>query len=685
MKHLAMLLLLAVAATGAASESIVNSLGMKFVRIEPGSFEMGSADGEFDERPVHRVNIMRPFFMATTEVSNAQYEQFDPAHRALRGKRGISKADDEPVVFVSWNDAVKFCEWLSKKEGKPYRLPTEAEWEYACRAGTTSAFNCGDTLPEEVRREQFDKSTFQRWSRGPRPVKLTVGTMTPNAWGLREMHGNVEEWCLDWHGAYEPGEQTDPVGRVSGNMRITRGGSHNTGTNYLRSANRQGTLPDDKHWLIGFRVVMGELPETKPLPPPAPEPWARDVPQVKFAWTPPVDMAQPFFAAPEAFVIIPPKSNGPVYADHNHCPSITWCDNGDLLAAWFSTSWKSGGESGRCLSVVASRKRAGRKQWEPASGFFLAPDRNLTGTALFNDGQGTLYHFNGLGVADGWGDLALVLRTSRDNGATWSAPRLINDEHRWRNQVISGTSITKAGILMQPCDAHPSGNGGTAIYVSRDGGQTWTDLGAGTLKPEFKSGNTGGTIAGIHAGVVESKDGRLMALGRGDTIESRMPVSVSADMGKTWTYSASPWPPIGGGQRLVFMRLREGALLFVSFTGDYDPKKSKGLEFTDASGKTFVGYGLFAALSFDDGATWPVRKLLTPPRGAEYKTQGHTPKFLADATYAEPRGYLAATQSPDGVIHLISSGLHYQFNLAWLKTSPTPPATAGRSANSKEP
>ncbi|MBN1292586.1 MAG: formylglycine-generating enzyme family protein, partial [Candidatus Latescibacteria bacterium] len=118
-------------------DSYENSLGMKFVKISDGSFLMGETDsGDFDERPVHHVTLTKPFLMAVTEVTNVQYEQFDPSHKAYRGKFGLNGGDNEPVVFVSWYDAVKFCEWLTKKENKHYRLPTEAEWEYACRAGT---------------------------------------------------------------------------------------------------------------------------------------------------------------------------------------------------------------------------------------------------------------------------------------------------------------------------------------------------------------------------------------------------------------------------------------------------------------------------------------------------------------------------------------------------------------------
>ncbi len=196
--------------------------------------------------------------MAATEVTNAQYEQFDPEHRELRGKLGFSKQDDEAVVFVRWHDAVKFCEWLSKKEDKSYRLPTEAEWEHACRAGTTTAYHTGDSLPKE-----FHKNARISWFPDPsrsrknaEPVPLTVGRTIPNPWGLFDMHGNVEEWCCDWYGPCARAAQTDPVGRVGGDFKVTRGGSHSTEMLFLRSANRLATLPEDKSWLIGFRIVL---------------------------------------------------------------------------------------------------------------------------------------------------------------------------------------------------------------------------------------------------------------------------------------------------------------------------------------------------------------------------------------------------------------------------------------------
>jgi len=661
-----MLCLLLVCAAVSAAEmprdkQWTNSLGMRFARIERGSFRMGAGDkplprklagrpwrqhGDPDEHPAHLVAITRPFYIAVTEVTNAQYERFDPKHRALRGKMGFSKDDDEAVVFVSWHDAAAFCRWLSKKEGLPYRLPTEAEWEYACRAGTTTPFHTGDALPGD-----FHKNARESWYPDPRRatagqvVPLHVAKTPPNAWGLHDMHGNVEEWCLDWYGPYQPGEAADPVGYADGDFKVTRGGSHSTELYFLRSANRSGTLPEDRSWLIGFRVVIGEMPKGKPLPPPEPPLHQRNVKQEL-----PADIAKgpdpdkPYFKGPRVYVKVPPNSFGPMFSTHNHDPAITDCPNGDLLAIWYSCVR----EPGRELAILASRLRRGAEEWEPASVFWDAPDRNDHAPALWFDGKDTLYHFNGLSAAATWGSLATILRTSKDGGATWSKARIILPEHRTRQMPIESVFRTREGWILLPCDAVSIGHGGTAVYLSRDEGATWHDA--------------GGTAAGIHAGIVQLNDGRLMALGRGDNIEGKMPKSLSTDMGKTWAYTPSPFPPISSGQRLVLLRLREGPIFFASF--------ARSIEFTDAAGKRRKGSGLFTALSFDEGETWQVRRLVTDDR-PPHKVQGTDGRPVTiGPNRAEPRGYLSVCQAADGVIHLISSRLHYAFNFKWLTTPP---------------
>ncbi|MSU48289.1 MAG: glycoside hydrolase [Opitutus sp.] len=670
------------------AETFTNFVGMTLVRIEAGPFLMGNdgeidyaqlpkagsnmpgyrkkGDGnpplaanplEWDETPVHEVRITTPVYFAATPVTNAQFERFRPEHRALRGKQGFSRRDDEAVVFVSWHDAVAFCAWLGEREGRVYRLPTEAEWEWACRTGSSTAYNTGNTLPEAYQRHQV---MDREHSLAPNQVSLMVGTTPPNAWGLHDMHGLVEEWCHDWYGPYEVEPAFDPVGREHGLARVTRGGSHSTGLPFLRSANRSAALPETRTFLIGFRVVSARLPATPTLPDgPAPR-WAGDVGQTRAKANVADAAAPPIFLEPRTYTRIAADANGPLFITHSHCPSVTVCPNGDLLAVWFTTIV----ERGREMVIAGARLRHGRAQWDEPDIFFHVPDRNLTGSALWWDGGKRLYHANGVGVGDDYKNLALALRTSDDNGATWSAPRLIDAEHRPRNQVIDTFLRTRDGTLVIACDSTSEGAGGTAVHISRDDGLTWTDPGAGKAAPKFAEGERGAWIAGIHAGIVELRDGGWLALGRGNDIGGRMPMSVSADGGVTWSYTSSEFEPIGGAQRLELIRLAEGPLLLVTF--------AKKLPQRDVAGASFTGRGMFAALSFDEGRTWPIKKLVTPGDhrrvlDAPCNRRWGEAYSVLNREQAEARGYLTGVQSTDGMIHVLSSGTHYAFNLAWLK------------------
>ncbi len=645
---------------------------LTFVEIPAGSFLMGQADGgDYDERPVHLVNLSRPFRMATTPVTNAQYEQFRPEHRKYRGLRGVSVEDQDAVTYVSWHDAVAFCEWLTKKEGKPHRLPTEAEWEYACRSGTTTAFHTGNELPAEYHRNQPVEGSWAkegpakdedlRAKKGKVPVSLAAGKSPANAWGLYDMHGMVEEWCHDWYGAYESQTQTDPVGRASGLFKVARGGSHNTYIRHLRSANRLGAFPKDKHWIIGFRVVRSELPATAPLPSEAPD-WNDETVKTQPAsWSLP-NQDKPVFEEPIVFVNREDLDEELAGLTHNHHPDICWCPNGDMLAVWFSTR----SEIGREMRIVSSRLRRGATSWEPARRFFSAPDRNNTGSTLFNNGQGRLFFFGTVSESSHHHDQLMYVITSDDSGRRWSPQRIIsslNDRHKY--SPLSSVFTAMDGSLVLTMDTAPLGYNanecGAGVFVSPDGGETWIDRISGKGPPETGEGRSGSLIAGFHATIVQLKDGRLFALARtfpaGDTmpINGRMPQSVSSDMGQTWTYSASPFPTIGQGQRPVLLRLAEGPVLFVSFCN------------TDGD-QPFRGKGIFAALSYDECETWPIRRLLTfcdEPRPMD--AGAHVGPFVMSKIQAEPGGYLAITQSPDGIIHLTSSRNHYRFNLAWLQ------------------
>ncbi len=656
--HLLLVSLIATSVSASAQSRIV-----EMADIPAGQFYMGSSARceNFDEGPIHKVIIPGPFRMSVNEITNAQYELFDPAHKSMRGRDGVSTADNEAVVNVSYNDAIAFCRWLSEKEGRNYRLPTEAEWEYACRAGTYTPYSFGESLPEACCRSQ-------RIARDYDSVSLAVGQTPANPFGLHDMHGNVEEWCLDFYGPYSTADPINPGGPDKGEFRVTRGGSHHTPEAFLRSANRMAMLPADRNSLTGFRIVESySQPRLHPVTI-TPGLYQIAVKTTRHSWPAPLD--KPLFAEPAPFVVEPSCGNNTPFYAHNHQPALTWCDNGDLLAIWFSAN----AENGREVTVLASRLRAGSDSWDEPSEFLRIPDRNLTGSSLLHLPDGRLLHINGMEAAGDWQNLAMIARESSDNGASWSPLRIIAPDHTRRHQVIAGPIVTSEGYILQTCDAGPGGADGTALHISRDGGITWTDPWDGTPLPDFTTDSVGTTIAGIHAAIVTLADGSLMAMGRGNSIpgpdgQPRMPVSISTDMGRTWTYRPSEFTPIDGGQRLILRRLNEGPLLLVAFTDhpERTPADQRGMKFTAADGTEFIGRGLFAALSYDDGQTWPVRKLLTD--GTERMLDGGawTGQFLMTPTTAEPKGYLAATQTPDNVIHILSSRLHYRINLPWLE------------------
>ena len=217
---------------------------MKLALIPAGKFMMGSPSGEANrsgEEPQHEVTISKPFYMGVTEVTQAQYE-------AVMGTNPSNfKGATNPVETVSWNDAAEFCKKLSEKTGKTLRLPTEAEWEYACRAGTKTAFSFGDADTGLGDYAWFNGNNGNT----PRPV----GQKKPNPWGLYDMHGNVWEWCADWYGDYPKGAATDPQGPASGTYRVLRGGAWFISPDFCRSAYRFINYPDIRS-SIGFRVVV---------------------------------------------------------------------------------------------------------------------------------------------------------------------------------------------------------------------------------------------------------------------------------------------------------------------------------------------------------------------------------------------------------------------------------------------
>ena len=291
------------------TKQITNSIGMKLTLVPSGEFMMGSGESAEAtaaffktrvtafieiEHPQHRVRITKPFYLGTYHVTRGQFRQFvaDTAYKTDAEKAdppgawgwnpdkkkesfndksswrnvGFEQTDEHPVVNVSWNDAVACCKWLSRKEGKTYRLPTEAEWEYACRAGTTTRYYSGDD-PETLAKvgNVADAMLKAKMPDANQTIKASdgyvftspVGSYQPNAFGLYDMHGNAWQWCSDYFRAkyYAASPVDDPTGPGSGSGRVLRGGSWNDGPGYVRSAACNGYSPDSGYDFTGFRVA----------------------------------------------------------------------------------------------------------------------------------------------------------------------------------------------------------------------------------------------------------------------------------------------------------------------------------------------------------------------------------------------------------------------------------------------
>ena len=322
-RFLAALTLLASTSPFAADKAplLRNSLGQPYVLIPAGEFIMGRQESAEalaeayptlerrrfdklqDETPAHRVRISKPFWLGQHEVTVGEFRRFllasgrvpesladgtgaygynpdyDPASSArgdaFEGRLpryswqnpGFKQSDEHPVVNVTWFDAVAMAAWLSKTEGRRYRLPSEAEWEYAARAGSSSRYHSGDA-PESLLKvaNVFDADCAPLWPqwqaqalRGHDGHAFTapVGSFAPNAWGLHDMHGNAWEWVADWHGEdyYANSPSVDPQGPATGDVRVRRGGSWHTWPLYARSAFRNWNAPDTRYVLLGFRLL----------------------------------------------------------------------------------------------------------------------------------------------------------------------------------------------------------------------------------------------------------------------------------------------------------------------------------------------------------------------------------------------------------------------------------------------
>jgi formylglycine-generating enzyme required for sulfatase activity len=665
---------------------IVNSIGMELVRVPAGSFRMGErntvppamredmpylTDGDWDEHPVRTVTISHPFYIGVTEVTIGQYRRFDPAYRSDDPEAGS-------VSGISWSEAQRFAEWLSRREGRTYRLPTEAEWEYAARAGTTTLFWSGDTPP---------------------PPEAA------NPWGLRHVHDGIAEWVADWHGGYPEVDETDPVGPAAGFARVVRGGGLDRETPYYaRSANRASMAPDfpppgsrkraerlahtvattggtapanakpaglsEQHLYqaftrqalgqegrhhIGMRLVLGPPPATAPRAPETPffrqavkraDRFARQGPRPD----------RPYFRK-RRLLPIPPENTPlpdreairtaglhPAMLDHMHSPALAVAPNGDVIAVYYTGH----SELTPDVAMLAVRLRHGADEWDMPDLFIDLADVDDHAPLLWRDGDSLRFFFGANKLPSGF---PFQWMSSGDNGATWTGiafPLFRTRIGPHSAQPITSGFRDSAGTIFVASDAiGPE----SVLWISRDDGKTWID--------------TGGRTGGRHTAFALLKGGRILGMGgKSSDIEGFMPKSVSSDGGRTWEITRTPFPSLGSNQRPTLVRLASGRLFIAGDLQRIDGRQPAGV----------TGRGAYVALSEDEGETWRIKRL----PGAEEHEDADKRATLRGATL----GYAVARQAPDGVIHLITSmnaqALHFALNEAWILDSSAAPDTRTR-------
>ena len=634
-------------AEGRPGAATASSIGMRMAAVPAGSFRMGELNatplklggplalvgGDYDEKPVRTVTLSRGFSIGETEVTAAQFRLFRPGYQ---GGGLLAQG-------ISWNDAVAFCRWLSEKEGKPYRLPTEAEWEYSCRAGTETPFNSGDDAqasPDE-----------------------------PNKWGLKGMHTGGPEWCLDWHGLYPDENETDPVGPAAGWAKVVRGGgifetiimrdkiSPDAGY-YARSANRGGITPSyskaDGTGRATFRVVQAPMPPSTARP--CETPFIQQALKENRAVPPyTFDPNIPFYRMSPALPIPPENTQeeGGIEAaalpagvvGHNHSPTLVECPNGDLLVVYYSTS-NGDGESWPNLSFVGIRRRLGSLQWDPPEVLIDIPDVNEYHMILWRESSAVWMFAGALGLKG----IPFGLSKSTDNGATWNEfvyPTFAGPIGPFDPKPINFAFRDKSGRLYVATDGVRSTS---VLWASDDNGVTFHD--------------TGGRTHGRHTVFVVRRDGSFLGMGGKETnVDGFMPKSISSDGGKTWKKEITPFAALGGNQRPAMIRLASGRLFFA---GDFQTrdgaKQPRGIN----------QFGAYVALSDDDGETWRIKRL----PGAlphESGTMSLEKQKIWSGDWSHDYatlGYASAAQTRDGIVHLMTSmnhpNQHFELNEAWI-------------------
>ena len=552
------------------TESIMlpGAIPLEMVKLQRGTFLMGQSPCEQDaypnkETPRHPVTITKGFWMGKYEITKEQWQAVMRTS-PWTGKSYVNDDPLSPAVYISWNDAQLFLDKLSELTGKTFRLPTEAEWEFACRAGTQTRFWWGDDPNYEL----IEKNG---WWRGNTLVKNQkyahkVGQLPANPWGLCDISGNVSEWCSDWHGYYAEGSVTDPVGPQTAEHRVLRGGSWISIGGHCRSSRRHHELPAMAHSDFGLRVVMNENDKVAP-------------------------------DSPESLNLFTCGTEG---VNTYRIPSLLLAPDNSLLA--FCEARKESIADASPTDIILRRSIDGGKTWLPTQSLLRGKGKEalMNPCAVIDRMSNRILLFCIDAHKYGENKHRQLLLTSDDNGRNWSAPvelgKLISN---YDNSFVFGPGAAiqlRNGRLLIPgyiggIDDELDENFYSCALYSDDHGKSWIQ--SKTVEELSDESQ-----------VIELKDGTVMLNMRGNMGKSCRGVATSKNGGETWS-------PVHWDRALNECPCQA---TIIRFSFAKNGKKDRILFANpDNKGERFgilERTKMTVRLSYDEGRTWPVKKLI---------------------------------------------------------------------------
>ncbi len=555
---------------GTNSEIIMlpGKVPLELIRIPAGTFLMGQRPGEQDaypnkEMPQHPVNLSHDFWIGKYEVTKEQWIAV-MGSAPWSGKQFVSEEPTTPAVYISWKDAVAFTTKLSEITGKAFRLSTESEWEYACRAGTATRFYWGDD-PE------FHQINTHAWWRGNSLVTdkkqaRPVGSMPPNPWGLYDMSGNVSEWCQDWHSYYINGPVTDPSGPPIAEHRVLRGGSWLSIGGHCRSSRRHHELPEMSHSDFGFRIAL-------------------------------TCTERSLYGMPESSNLFVCGAEG---VNTYRIPSLILSPDGSLLA--FCEARKESTADASPTNMVLRRSLDGGHTWLPTQVLICGKGKEavMNPCPVVDRLNNRIFLFCIDAHKYGPDHHRQLILTSDDNGMTWSDPidagQLISNHD---DRFVSGPGVgiqLRSGRLVIPgytgnMDDELDENYNSCVVYSDDHGKSWTQ---GAKVDQLSD----------ESQIVELKDGTVMLNMRGNMGMSCRGVASSKDGGNTWSKV--------GWDHVLNECPCQASIIRFSYA---KTEKKDRLLFANPD-NTGERYGILdrtrltVRISYDEGKTWSVKKLI---------------------------------------------------------------------------